>query len=93
MVVIEIDWTTQVTTVPSVVAMRRFLVTARIIRRRVFPATACIPPDVFLMPGREVPPPPTRVRTELESAVASMQYPVDHWVGGVGVEFGLLRID
>ncbi len=57
-VVIELDWTTQVTMTPTSSAKKRLPVTAPIIRRRLLPATACIPSDMFFMPSRKMPRPP-----------------------------------
>ena len=60
-VVTELDWTQQVTKVPTVQAISRLSVTALIILRKRSPATACMPSDMFFMPSRKMPSPPTTV--------------------------------
>jgi hypothetical protein len=58
-VVMVEDWTRTVTPVPVAVAMNRLSVTRLIIRRREFPATACIPSDMYFIPSMKMPRPPT----------------------------------
>jgi hypothetical protein len=53
------DWTRTVTPVPTAVAVSRLSVTRLIMRRREFPATACMPSDMYFMPSMKIPSPPT----------------------------------
>lgn len=66
-VVTELDCTMQVTSTPTVVANKRLLVTAPINLRRLLPATACIPSDMFFIPSRKIPRPPTNSKIILRS--------------------------
>ena len=67
-VVIELDWTTQVTITPHAVAKMRLFVTAPIMRRMLLPAIACMPSDMFFMPSRNSPSPPTNSQISCTSA-------------------------
>ena len=58
-VVMELDWTTQVTMVPTKMANQRLPVTVLISRRKLLPATACMPSDMCFMPSKKMPKPPT----------------------------------
>jgi len=67
-VVIELDCITPVTRMPTPHAIRRLLVTALIILRSRFPATACIPSDMYRMPKRNSPNPPITLKIILQTA-------------------------
>ena len=70
-VVMELDWTTQVTKMPTTTARKRLFVTAAIMRRKLLPATACIPSDMFFMPSKKIPNPPISPKINLVSASSS----------------------
>ena len=75
-VVTELDCTTVVTTTPTIVAAIRLFVTALIMCRRPAPATACIPSDMFFMPSRNSPSPPTIPQTRSTIAEISKGFTV-----------------
>ncbi|OPZ96689.1 MAG: hypothetical protein BWY71_01857 [Planctomycetes bacterium ADurb.Bin412] len=62
-VVTELDWMTEVMMAPIPQATSRLLVTALISLRILFPATACIPSDMFFMPSKNIPSPPITPKT------------------------------
>ena len=66
-VVIELDWTMHVTSVPIPTAMNRLRVARLIIRRRRGPATNCTPSDMYFMPRRKMPSPPMACSSTLSS--------------------------
>ncbi len=74
-VVIELDWTKVVTSTPHAVAKIRLWVTTPMIRRRLFPATACTPSDMFFIPSRKSPSPPTNSQASCTKAEESKASP------------------
>src|SRR5690606_18095161 len=78
--VMELDCTTQVTTVPTMTARNRFPVAALIILRSPDPATACIPSDMCFMPIRNRPRPPTNSEAICQKA-APFKYHLRTWEG------------
>ena len=68
-VVTELDWTRQVTRVPTPQALMRFSVTEAISLRSRSPAMACSPSDMFFMPSRKMPRPPITLKPMLTSTM------------------------
>ena len=60
-VVTELDCTSIVTSNPVPTAISLFVVILLIRRRNPLPAIACRPSDMFFMPRRKIPSPPTTV--------------------------------